>query len=53
MDIDHGRSYNAIQEDLGDFEEFASSMAPLLQSSQLPARGLTSDAPLSCLSRPD
>jgi uncharacterized protein YutE (UPF0331/DUF86 family) len=32
MDIDHGRSYDAIQEDLGDFEEFAASMAHLLQT---------------------
>jgi uncharacterized protein YutE (UPF0331/DUF86 family) len=31
MDIDHGRSYDAIQEDLGDFEEFAAAMAHLLQ----------------------
>jgi uncharacterized protein YutE (UPF0331/DUF86 family) len=31
VDIDHGRSYDAIQEDLGDFEEFAAAMARLFQ----------------------
>lgn len=30
MDIDHGRSHDAIQEDLGDFEEFAVAMGRLL-----------------------
>jgi uncharacterized protein YutE (UPF0331/DUF86 family) len=31
LDIDHGRSYDAIQEDLGDLEAFAARMARLLQ----------------------
>jgi uncharacterized protein YutE (UPF0331/DUF86 family) len=31
MDIDHGRSYDAIRDDLGDLEEFASAMARLLR----------------------
>ena len=31
MDIDHGRYYDAIQQDLGDLESFASSMARLLE----------------------
>jgi uncharacterized protein YutE (UPF0331/DUF86 family) len=31
MDIEHGKSFDVIQEDLGDFEEFASSMARLLR----------------------
>jgi uncharacterized protein YutE (UPF0331/DUF86 family) len=30
IDIDHGRSYDAIQEDLGDLERFAALMARLL-----------------------
>lgn len=30
LEIDHGRSYDAIQEDLGDLEEFAAKMAGLL-----------------------
>lgn len=32
MKIEHGRSYDAIQEDLGDLEQFAASMARLLPS---------------------
>lgn len=28
--IDHGRTYDAIQDDLGDLEQFAAAMAPLL-----------------------
>jgi uncharacterized protein YutE (UPF0331/DUF86 family) len=32
MDVDHGRSYDAIQEDLGDFEEFAAAIARLIWS---------------------
>jgi uncharacterized protein YutE (UPF0331/DUF86 family) len=32
LEIDHGRSYDAIGEDLGDLEEFAAAMAPLLLS---------------------
>jgi uncharacterized protein YutE (UPF0331/DUF86 family) len=31
VDIDHGRSYDAVQEDLGDLERFAALMAPLLE----------------------
>ena len=31
MDIDHGLSYDAIQDDLGDLEEFAARMANLLR----------------------
>lgn len=31
IDIDHGRSYDAIQEDLGDLEQFCSLMARLLE----------------------
>lgn len=31
LDIDHGRTYDAIQQDLGDLEAFASRMARLLQ----------------------
>lgn len=31
MDIDHGKSYEAIQEDLGDLEEFGAVIARLLQ----------------------
>jgi uncharacterized protein YutE (UPF0331/DUF86 family) len=30
IDIDHGRSYDAIQQDLGDLEGFAAAMARLL-----------------------
>lgn len=30
MDIDHGRSYDAIVEDLGDLRAFASRMVSLL-----------------------
>jgi uncharacterized protein YutE (UPF0331/DUF86 family) len=30
LDVDHGRSFDAIQNDLGDLEAFARSMAPLL-----------------------
>ena len=30
LEIDHGRVYDAIQEELGDLEEFAGSMARLL-----------------------
>ena len=30
LDIDHARVHEAIMEDLGDLEEFARSMAPLL-----------------------
>jgi uncharacterized protein YutE (UPF0331/DUF86 family) len=30
LEIEHGRSYDAIQEDLGDLEQFAASMARLL-----------------------
>jgi len=30
LEIDHGRSYRAIQEDLGDLERFASNMARLI-----------------------
>lgn len=31
LEIDHGRSYDAIREDLGDLEVFAARMARLLQ----------------------
>jgi len=31
LEIDHGRVYDAIQEDLGDLEAFAASMARFLQ----------------------
>jgi uncharacterized protein YutE (UPF0331/DUF86 family) len=31
IDIDHSRSYDAIQEDLGDLEQFASRMARFLK----------------------
>jgi uncharacterized protein YutE (UPF0331/DUF86 family) len=30
--IDHGRTYDAIRDDLGDLEQFAAAMAPLLGS---------------------
>jgi uncharacterized protein YutE (UPF0331/DUF86 family) len=30
LEIDHGRSYDAIQQDLGDLEEFAAKMARFL-----------------------
>lgn len=30
--IDHGRTYDAIRDDLGDLERFAAAMAPLLGS---------------------
>jgi uncharacterized protein YutE (UPF0331/DUF86 family) len=30
LDIDHGRVYDAIREDLGDFEAFASAMSRFL-----------------------
>ena len=30
LDVDHGRPFDAIQNDLGDLEAFARSMAPLL-----------------------
>jgi uncharacterized protein YutE (UPF0331/DUF86 family) len=30
LDIDHGRSYDAIREDLGDLQAFAAAMAHLL-----------------------
>ena len=30
LDIDHARVHEAIMEDLGDLEEFARRMAPLL-----------------------
>lgn len=30
LDIDHGRSHDAIREDLGDLERFAVAMARLL-----------------------
>jgi uncharacterized protein YutE (UPF0331/DUF86 family) len=30
--IDHGRTYDAIRADLGDLEQFAAAMAPLLGS---------------------
>jgi uncharacterized protein YutE (UPF0331/DUF86 family) len=30
LELDHGRSHDAIQEDLGDLEEFAAKMAGLL-----------------------
>lgn len=32
LDIDHGRSYDAIHDDLGDLERFASAVSPLLSS---------------------
>lgn len=32
LEIDHGKSYDAIREDLGDLEEFATILAPLLRS---------------------
>ena len=32
IDIDHGRSYDAIQRDLEDLEKFASAMARLLKA---------------------
>jgi uncharacterized protein YutE (UPF0331/DUF86 family) len=32
VEIDHGRSYDAIREDLGDLEKFAAAMARLLRS---------------------
>jgi uncharacterized protein YutE (UPF0331/DUF86 family) len=32
LEIDHGKSYDAIREDLGDLEEFAAALAPLLRS---------------------
>lgn len=31
LDIDHGRSYDAIREDLGDLQAFAAAMAHLLE----------------------
>lgn len=31
VDIDHGRAYDAIQQDLGDLEKFAALMARLLE----------------------
>ncbi len=31
LDIDHGRTYDAIRDDLGDFEEFSAAMAKLLE----------------------
>ena len=31
LEIDHGRSYDAIKEDLGDLESFAAAMARLLR----------------------
>jgi uncharacterized protein YutE (UPF0331/DUF86 family) len=31
-DLDHGRAYDAIQEDLGDLERFAALMARLLET---------------------
>jgi uncharacterized protein YutE (UPF0331/DUF86 family) len=30
LEIDHGRTYDAIRDDLGDLEQFAVAMAPLL-----------------------
>jgi uncharacterized protein YutE (UPF0331/DUF86 family) len=35
LDVDHGRSFDAIRDDLGDLEAFARRMAPLLDE---PAR---------------
>jgi uncharacterized protein YutE (UPF0331/DUF86 family) len=32
IDIDHGRSHDAVREDLGDLEKFATAMARLLGS---------------------
>lgn len=32
VDIDHGRAYDAIQEDLGDLENFAALMARLFET---------------------
>jgi uncharacterized protein YutE (UPF0331/DUF86 family) len=32
LEIDHGKSYDAIREDLGDLEEFAAVLARLLRS---------------------
>jgi uncharacterized protein YutE (UPF0331/DUF86 family) len=32
LEIDHGRVYDAIQEDLGDLEDFAAIIARLLRS---------------------
>lgn len=32
LDIDHGRSHDAIRQDLGDLERFAASMARFLQA---------------------
>jgi uncharacterized protein YutE (UPF0331/DUF86 family) len=31
LEIDHGRSWDAIQNDLGDLEEFAAAMSPFLK----------------------
>lgn len=31
LEVDHGRSYDAIREDLGDLEQFASAAARLLE----------------------
>jgi uncharacterized protein YutE (UPF0331/DUF86 family) len=32
LQMDHGRTYDAIRDDLGDLEQFAAAMAPLLES---------------------
>jgi uncharacterized protein YutE (UPF0331/DUF86 family) len=33
LEIDHGRTYDAIRDDLGDLDEFAAAMARLLSAS--------------------
>jgi len=32
LEIDHGRTYDALRDDLGDLEQFAAAMARLLES---------------------